>query len=548
MRFRAIVAALLFGSTLGAGAWWLRRDVVELPPLDEVREPSVGPRLFEQVQTIIATRYVDSLPLDSIYRKAVAGLMDELNDPYSSFLPEQRMRRLSEQMAGNYGGVGAQIDLRDGWITVIEPTPGAPAERAGVQAGDRIVEIEGESTRGLTTDEVTRLLRGAPGSIVEFTVQRFGQYRFTVKVAREAVVRRAVPRVAMLRPGVGYVDLNVFSANTAAELRTALDSLDRLGARGVLLDLRGNPGGLLEQGVAVAELFLDPGQRIVELRGRPRTAPEVIADREPQSWPWLAVAVLIDGNSASASEIVAGALQDNDRAIVVGRTSFGKGSAQSVFPMTTGGALRLTTARWYTPLGRSISPVLDSALSESEIARGMRVSRPAEDSARPRFTTEAGRTVVGGGAIVPDVFAGDTALPAPVQAFVRALGTETPAYRDAVARVALLHKQRGTFTSPLHPMTREIVNAVWEEIERRRLPVDRQTFDAAAPWIARSLGYEITRVTFGPDAEFLRRSQNDPVIVRALRLLDGARTPREPFARTGDPGITLPVAEPALEE
>ena len=548
MRLRAILSAMLFGSTLGAGAWWLRRDAVALPPLEEVRTPTVGPKLFEQVQTLIATRYVDSLPLDSIYRKAVAGLMDELNDPYSSFLPEQRMRRLSEQMAGNYGGVGAQVDLRDGWITVVEPTPGAPAERAGVQAGDRIVEIEGESTRGLTTEEVTRLLRGEPGSTVAFTVERFGQYRFAVRVKREAVVRRAIPRVVMLRPDVGYIDLNVFSANTAAELRVALDSLNRLGARGVMLDLRGNPGGLLEQGVAVAELFLDPGQRIVELRGRPGVPPEVITDREPQWWPRLSVAVLIDGNTASSSEIVAGALQDNDRAVVVGRTTFGKGSAQSVFPMTTGGALRLTTARWFTPLGRSISPVLDSTLTELELARGIRVTRAPDDSTRPRFTTGAGRTLVGGGSIVPDVFAGDTALPAPVQAFVRALGTETPSYRDAVARVALGHKQRGSFATPLAPITREIVNEVWDEIVRRKLPVDRATFDAAAPWIARSLGYEITRVTFGAEAEFLRRSQNDPVIVRALRLLDGAQSPTEPFARTTDPGITLPVAEPTLDE
>lgn len=542
MRARAIVASLLFGSALGAGGWWMGQSREELPALEPVLEPEVGARVFEQVQLLIATRYVDSIPIDSIYRKAIAGLVEELDDPYSSFLPEQRMRRLAEQMNGEYVGVGMQLGERDGWATVIEPIPGGPAERAGIQAGDRVVAVEGESTRRLSNDEVIRLLRGAPGSSVSFTLDRLGADRFTVTITREAVTRRAVPRVTMLRPQVGYVDVNVFGANTATELRVALDSLNRLGARSVLLDLRGNPGGLLEQGVAVAELFLDPDQRIVELRGRPGVPPEVISDREPQWWPRLSVAVLIDGNSASASEIVAGALQDHDRAVIVGRTSFGKGSAQSVFPMTTGGALRLTTARWFTPLGRSISPTVDSVPDAGPRARVL------ADTSRPRYTTPMGRVVLGGGGIVPDVIAGDTAQPAPVQAFVRALGPETARYRDAVARTALTFKQRGGFSDPLQPVSRDMVNAVWDEMSRRKLPVDRETFDAAAPWIARALGYEIARVAFGPDAEFMRRAQNDPTITRALRLLDGAGSPREPFARVDDPGVLLPMPEPTFEE
>jgi len=541
MRARAIVASLLFGSALGAGGWWMGQSREELPPVVPVQAPEIGARLFEQVQTIIATRYVDSIPLDSIYRKAIAGLVEELDDPYSSFLPEQRMRRLTEQMNGEYVGVGMQLGERDGWATVIEPIPGGPAERAGVQAGDRVVAVEGEGTRRLSNDEVVRLLRGAPGSPVSFTLDRIGAAPFSVSLTRAAVTRRAVPRVTMLRPTVGYVDVNVFGANTAAELRLALDSLNRLGATSVLLDLRGNPGGLLEQGVAVAELFLDPDQRIVELRGRPGVAPEVVTDREPQGWPRLSVAVLIDDNSASASEIVAGALQDHDRAVIVGRTSFGKGSAQSVFPMTTGGALRLTTARWFTPLGRSISPTTDSVTQTG--ARALVLA----DSARPRFNTPMGRVVLGGGGIVPDVLAGDTAQPAPVQAFVRALGAQTARYRDAVARTALTFKQRGVFTNALQPVSREMVNAVWEEMERRNLPVDRATFDAAAPWIARALGYEIARVSFGPDAEFMRRAQSDAAITRALRLLDGAASPREPFTRVDDPGVLLPVPEPTFE-
>ncbi len=543
MRVRAVVASLLFGSALGAGGWWIGQDVVDAPPLQPVDAPGNGARLFEQVYRHIASHYVDSLPVDSLYRKAVAGLVEELNDPYSAFLPETRLRRLTEQISGAYGGVGVQVDVRDGWATVIEPIRGAPAERAGVQAGDRIVAVEGESTKGLTNEEVARLLRGAPGSTVSFTVERFGVHRLEIRVARESVTRRAIPRVVMLRPHVGYVDVNVFGTNTAAELRVALDSLSRLGARGVLLDLRGNPGGLLEQGVAVSELFLDSPARIVELRGRPGSPPEAILARDPQWWPQLALAVLVDGNSASASEIVAGALQDHDRAIIVGHTSFGKGSAQTVFPMNTGGALRITTARWYTPLGRSISQAPAPSVLRGDTAQ----QRAAADTIRPRFTTGMGRTVFGGGGIVPDVIVGDSALPAPVQAFARALGPNTVKYRDAVARTALSFKQRSAFTDPLQPVTREMVNAVWDELERRDVQVERPVFDAAAPWIARALGYEVTRVTFGPDSEFLRRAQDDAVIARALRLLDGAASPREPFARAEDPGIVVPARVPTLE-
>lgn len=545
MRARAIVASLLFGSALGAGGWWVSQDRAEVVALTPVSEPVAGARLFEQVYSFIATQYVDSLPLDSLYRKAVAGLVFELNDPYSAFLPENRTRRLTEQMRGaGYSGVGVNVDIRDGWATVIEPFPGAPAERAGIQVGDRIIAVDGESTMLRSDQEVANMLRGEPGSMVQFSVERFGVHRFTVNVKRQTVVRPAVPRVVMLSPHVGYVDLNVFNANSSAEVRVALDSLNKLGAHGVVLDLRGNPGGLLEQGAAVAELFLDPPARIVELRGRPGTPPDAIVDREPQWWPKLAVAVLVDRNSASASEIVAGALQDNDRAIIVGQTSYGKGSAQSVFPMTTGGSLRITTARWFTPLGRSISPRVDTSREDNGDPR---LRRPREDTVRPRFTTTMGRTVLGGGGIVPDVFAGDSTPPLPVQMFARALGVSGVQYRDALARTALLFKERRAFSDPLQPVTREMVNTVWDELVRRDVSVPRSVFDAAAPWIARSLGYEAARVSFGADAEFRRRAQDDAVIARALRLLDGAQTPREPFARADDPGILVPMRAPTLD-
>jgi carboxyl-terminal processing protease len=213
--------------------------------------------------------------------------------------------------------------------------------------------------------------------------------------------------------------------------------------------------------------------------------------------------------------------------------------------MTTGGSLRITTARWFTPLGRSISPVVDTSL---ELDADVGPRRPTQDTARPRFTTTMGRTVLGGGGIVPDVFAGDSVPNVQLQALARALGVNGVQYRDALARVALRFKERKAFADPLQPVTREMVNAVWDELVLRNVSLPRDVFDAAAPWIARALGYESARVAFGPDAEFRRRAQDDAVIARALRLLDGVQSPREPFARADDPGILVPMRAPTLED
>jgi carboxyl-terminal processing protease len=531
-RGRAIAVASVFVLSLAMGGWWVGR---ELAPRERPRTPVAGERLFDQVLTAIEQKYVDSLEASKIYEKAVTGLLRELNDPYTTFLAADRLKRLDEQISGTYAGVGLQMDVRDGWPTVIEPVPGGPAEKVGMQAGDRIVEIGGESTRGWTQTEVSRALRGDPGSSVPVIVERADQ-RIPLTLKRESVQVRAVPRVAMLQGNVGYADVKRFSAQTATELRAAVDSLVKQGAQALVIDLRGNPGGLLEQGVAVAELFLDPGQPIVQLRARPGSPPQTYADRDDQRWPTLPLAVLVDGGSASASEIVAGALQDHDRAVVIGRTSFGKGSAQNVYPLPQGGALRLTTARWYTPVGRSISKPVEQGDDEETGDAGER--EPA-DTVRPRFRTDAGRTVLGGGGITPDVTVGDSVTPVPVQALARSMGRHFGDYRDALAKLALSLARSGAVRTPGEPVTREMLDALYKDLQARKVAPDRRTFDAASPWIARALGYEMTRVAFGPEAEFMRRAQDDAPLLRASRLLHGVRSPRDVFARLEKGGVEV---------
>jgi carboxyl-terminal processing protease len=533
-RSRALAAAALFVGLLSLGGWWAGRDLTAASR--QTRAPLGGARLFDQVVAAVARKYVDSLDGSAIYDKAVAGLLRELKDPYTTYLAEDRLRRLNEQISGTYAGVGLQIDVRDGWPVVIEPIVGGPSERAGVLVGDRVVLVGTESTRGWSRDETSKAMRGPPGSRVTFTVER-GDARVNFTLLRDKVHLRAVQRVQLLQNGVGYVDVNVFSAQTAAELSEAVDSVVKLGARSLIMDLRGNPGGLLEQGVAVAELFLDGGQSIVQLRARPGSQPQVFTDSLPQRWPTLPLAVLVDRASASASEIVAGALQDHDRAIVLGVTSFGKGSAQNVYPLSSGGALRLTTARWYTPVGRSINRPAPRD-RDAEFDDSAEVSLP--DTIRPRFRTDAGRTVFGGGGITPDVIVGDTTTPMQVQALARAMGKNAGAYRDALAKQAQLQKR--TMNGPGDPVTPAMLDALYADLVSRRVAPPRFIFDSASPWISRSLGYEMTRIAFGADADFVRRTQDDSALPRATELLQGTRSPRDVFAKLEQRAIDVPPA------
>jgi len=279
-----------------------------------------------------------------------------------------------------------------------------------------------------------------------------------------------------------------------------VDSLVKMGARSMVLDLRGNPGGLLEQGVAVAELFLDRGQSIVQLRGRAGSPPQTFTDSQPQRWPTLPLAVLLDRASASASEIVAG-------------------------------ALRLTIARWYTPVGRSINRPPERRADDLDASDTGDVTLP--DTIKPRFRTDAGRTVFGGGGITPDVVVGDTLTPPPVQALARAMGKNLGAYRDALSKLAQQRKR--TMQSAGDIVTRAELDALYDDLVRRNVAPPRAIFDAAGPWIARSLGYEMARVAFGSDAEFLRRTQDDATLQRAAQLLQSARSPRDVFGNLERP-------------
>jgi carboxyl-terminal processing protease len=326
--------------------------VEQAPPRDD--GPSFA--LFARVFGRIKSGYVEPVTDDKLVEAAISGMLTSL-DPHSSYLNEQEYQELQEQTEGEFGGVGAEITQENGRVRIVSPIDDTPASRAGLMPGDTIFRVDGQPTAELSLAEVVSRLRGAPRSDVKLTVQREGREPFELTLTRDVIRVQAV-KSQLLDDGIGYVRIASFSEQTDAELHAALDRLTRQAGHvlaGLVLDLRNDPGGLLDQAVAVAGDFLDGGE-VVSTRGRRGDDHQTYrAEPEGDRLRGVPIVVLINAGTASAAEIVAGALQDHKRALLLGSKSFGKGSVQTIMPLPGGrGAIRLTTARYYTPSGRSI--------------------------------------------------------------------------------------------------------------------------------------------------------------------------------------------------
>ncbi len=363
--------------------------------------------LFSQVLYLVQNNYVEAPDNQKLIQGAIDGMLKTL-DPHTVFLPEQRAERMDEQFQGEYSGIGVQFDIIDGYITVISPLEGTPSYRLGIRAGDRITEIDGQKiSKDVTTQDVFKWLRGPSGSTVAVTIEREGEtepLHFSIERARIPI--ESVPYAYMIRPGVGYVRITRFAQTTGDELERALEKLDGEGMESLLLDLRSNSGGLLSQAVDVLDQIVPPNQLLVYTRGR---IPSSNADYRSTSRPKDLkgpIVVLIDHGSASASEIVAGAIQDLDRGLVVGTNSFGKGLVQNQLRLSNGAKLLLTIARYYTPSGREIQRDYEKFSDRADYSMDPYREDVPPDSVlekRPKFKTTSGRTVYGGGGIYPDV-------------------------------------------------------------------------------------------------------------------------------------------------
>ena len=504
-----------------SGGWLLHRSAS--PASDVYRKA----RLLDTVVTLISDFYVDSLNGGRLYDLATDGMLRALADPYTGFLDPDALKDLHEATRGNYIGLGIRIEISDGWITVVAPLADTPAEEAGIQAGDRIVEVEGESTRAWSTDKAVSALRGDSGTTVQLSVARPGMRQLMPFALTRTRIRVTSVRHAQLLEGnIGYVQLETVSDQSAQEVADAVATLADDGARSLILDLRFNPGGLLNEGVAVADLFLDPGEAVVETRGRVEATTLKFEAREAQQWSEMPVVLLVNEFSASAAEVIAGALQDHDRALVLGNTTFGKGLVQSILYVSRTEALRLTTSRWYTPSGRSIHRDRSGSRSFSAIARES-AGAIEPDTA---FRSDGGRPLAGNGGIRPDVAVPSEAVTEAERRFQRALGPNLQTFQDVLASYAMEVVATGTITDPsVISVTVSMRRELLQRLRARDVRMPVGVWDGAREVVDRQIRRRVLRYAFGREAEMQDQIAADAVVGAAVELLRQSRTQEELF-------------------
>nr|WP_300720527.1 S41 family peptidase [uncultured Alistipes sp.] len=383
LRMLAAAAILVVG--FGALLWGKRND------FGLGRNIEIAVNMMRE----LSLYYVDEVDPDRLMEGAAEGMVSDL-DPYTEYMPEERMSSFELLTTGKYGGVGALIRQKGDYVIIAQPYKDSPADRAGLKIGDRIVAIDGEDARGFTTDKVSARLKGAPGSTVRVTVERLlDGRREEVTLRRERIAIPAVPYAGWLNDSIGYIQHSDFTDGCYEEVRAAVERLraeDNL--RGLVLDYRGNGGGIMQEAVKILSMFVPKGTEVVATHGRTEQK-----SYRTQSEPILAelpLAVLVNGNTASAAEIVSGALQDLDRAVLIGQKSFGKGLVQSTRPLGYNAYLKLTTAKYYIPSGRCIQAIDYSHSQQGEV-------KSVPDSLIREFRTAAGRKVYDGGGIMPDI-------------------------------------------------------------------------------------------------------------------------------------------------
>lgn len=467
----ATVAGLFFGHYLGRNSseMQLRQFLEGLPmPHDKI----------SRTLALIETRYVDEVVLDSLAERVLPELLAEL-DPHSVYIPAEEMEAVNEPLEGEFDGIGVVFNMATDTVIVLNVIPHGPSDKAGVRAGDRIVAIGDSLVAGRKTpqQQVVRMLRGPRGSTVRLGLERQGiRGRVEVEVVRDKIPIKSLESAFCIVPGIGYVKLGQFAKTSHAELCAALLRLRAEGASRIIFDLRGNSGGFLDQAILIANEFLHDGQLIVYTEDRNHEQVREYADGSGIAQQ-MDVAVLIDESSASSSEILAGALQDNDRGTIIGRRSFGKGLVQQQIPFADGSALRLTTARYYTPTGRSIQKPYtagDGAAYEEEIWERYRHNEFfSADSIHfadsLKRTTPGGKTVYGGGGIMPDLF-------------VPADTTDVTPYFIEVAGRNILYR----YTIEYADRHREALNRITTVDELRALlDADRRLVDDFVQYAAR---------------------------------------------------------------
>ncbi len=471
-----------------------------------------GLRQFSQVYDIVEQNYAESVnPDKAIYNGAIPGMLRVL-DPHSNFFDPKSYSLLREEQRGKYYGVGMQVGPRNNKVIVIAPFAGAPAYRAGIRPGDVIIAVDGKPTDNMNTSDVAELLKGPRGTTVKITVLREGSEKpMEFSIVRDEIPRYSVDVHFMIRPGIGYVHVSGFQETTEQELTQALDELGDI--KGLILDLRQNPGGLLSEGVGVADKFLKKGQVIVSHHGRnsPEKVYRAAHGNGGKDYPLV---VLVNRGTASAAEIVSGAIQDHDRGLIVGETTFGKGLVQTVYPLSENTGLALTTAKYYTPSGRLIQRDYNGvSLYDYYYNRDDDNSNSNSPQNHEVKLTDSGRTVYGGGGITPDV-----KLPNIKSNHFQDVLLQKYAFFNFAKHYLINHKVDKSFT-----VDENVMQEFRRFLDDQKIPFTELELSEAKDWIQTNIKAELFISQFGQQAGFIVRAEGDPNVTKALDLLPKAK-------------------------
>jgi carboxyl-terminal processing protease len=533
---------------------------------------------LDKVVTKINENYVEDVSSEELVDAAIGGIRQIL-DPHTAYFTPKDYEDLKVNTEGEFGGLGIQIGIRDQILTVVSPLAGTPAHRMGLQAGDKIIRIDTTTTQGITIDDAVEKLRGKPGSPVKIQILREGllePMEFTI--VREVIKIESVPYAAMINDSTGYVKITQFAKRTSEDLEAKILELKKKDMKSLIIDLRVNPGGLLNQAISVSELFLEKNQMVVYTKGRVKSQNQEYHSRRNPIWTKKMV-VLVNENSASASEIVAGAIQDWDRGIVLGETSFGKGSVQTILPLDgQQNTLKLTTAYYYTPAGRCINKPENAVRFKNKTAAGA-------DSAKKDtsfFYTKAGRKVLAGGGITPDVILPGrkytrydqellrktmffnyvikkrheiakktkitpdfTVTPEILEDFKKFVYSDTSFTRFKSASIIALDNfreiakkeriERGD-TLPVHGKDKAEVEAAAAALEGvLRADADKE-FEKNIAYITLMLKAELLGAALGEDARTAFELKNDNQVIEANRYLGDSKLFAKAFKKTKDKG------------
>jgi carboxyl-terminal processing protease len=468
-------------------------------------------KTFSDVYRVVQENYAEPVSPDkSIYNGAIPGMLRVL-DPHSNFFDPKAYAALREEQRGKYYGVGMQVGPRNNKVIVIAPFAGAPAYRAGIRPGDIIIAVDGKQTDNMSTSDVAELLKGPKGTSVKITVLREGSDKpLDFTVIRDEIPRYSVDVHFMIRPGIGYVHVSGFQETTEKEVRDALDEFGDI--HGLILDLRQNPGGLLSEGVGVADQFLKKGQVIVSHHGR-ASAEKVYKATHGNGGKDYPIVVLVNRGTASAAEIVAGAIQDHDRGLIAGETTFGKGLVQTVYPLSENTGLALTTAKYYTPSGRLIQREY-TGVSLYDYYYNDRENGDSTVGNHEVKMTDSGRTVYGGGGITPDV-----KIANPKTNKFQDTLLEKYAFFNFAKHYVINHSVNRQF---------EVDDAVMQEF-RKYLDEQKVTFTEADlaennDWIRSNIKAELFINEFGQQEGMRVHAETDPEVQKGLDLLPQAKT------------------------